>query len=44
MYDSGVAIEGGFEPYGPAITAPPGASSDAAAVEAAYRTLVTYFP
>jgi hypothetical protein len=44
VYDAVVAIEGGFEPYGPAITAPAGASSDAAVVEAAYRTLVNYFP
>jgi hypothetical protein len=44
VYDAVVAIEGGFEPYGPAISAPAGASSDAAVVEAAYRTLVNYFP
>jgi hypothetical protein len=44
VYDAAVAIHGGFEPYGPAITAPAGASSDAAVVEAAYRTLVNYFP
>jgi VCPO second helical-bundle domain len=44
VYDAAVAIEGGFEPYGPAITAPAGASIDAAVVEAAYRTLVNYFP
>jgi hypothetical protein len=44
VYDSTVAIDGGFEPYGPAITAPAGASTDAAIVEAAYRTLVNYFP
>jgi len=44
VYDAVVAIEGGFEPYGPAITAPAGASIDAAVVEAAYRTLVHYFP
>jgi hypothetical protein len=44
VYDAVVAIEGGFEPYGPAITAPRGASIDAAVVEAAYRTLVHYFP
>src|SRR5260370_11919094 len=44
VYDAAVAIEGGFEPYGPAITAPAGASVAAAAVEAAYRTLVNYFP
>jgi hypothetical protein len=44
VYDAVVAIEGGYAPYGPAITAPPGASTDAAVVEAAYRTLVNYFP
>jgi VCPO second helical-bundle domain len=44
VYDAVVAIEGGFEPYGPAINAPTGASVDAAVVEAAYRTLWAYFP
>jgi hypothetical protein len=44
VYDAVVAIDGGFEPYGPPITAPPGASVDCAVVEAAYRTLVNYFP
>jgi hypothetical protein len=44
VYDAVVAIEGGFEPYGPAITAPAGASIDAAVAEAAYRTLLNYFP
>jgi hypothetical protein len=44
VYDAVVAIEGGFEPYGPAITATAGASVDAAVVEAAYRTLWAYFP
>src|SRR4030095_6054078 len=44
VYDAVVAIEGGFEPYGPPIMAPPGASVDAAVVEAAYRTLWSYFP
>jgi len=44
VYDAVVAIEGGFEPYGPAIAAPEGASVDAAVVEAAYRTLWAYFP
>jgi hypothetical protein len=43
VYDAVVAIEGGFEPYGPPITAPPGASVDCATVEAAYRTLRYYF-
>jgi hypothetical protein len=44
VYDAVVAIQGGFEPYGPAISAPAGASVDAAVVEAAYRTLSAYFP
>src|SRR5438552_2599439 len=44
VYDAVVAIDGGFEPYGPPITAPPGASVDCAVIEAAYRTLVNYFP
>ena len=43
VYDAAVAIDGDFEPYGPPITAPPGASVDCAAVEAAYRTLRYYF-
>src|SRR5216117_9921 len=43
VYDAVVAIEGRFEPYGPPITAPPGASVDCATVEAAYRTLRYYF-
>ena len=44
VYDAVVAIQGGSEPYGPAIHAPAGASVDAAVVEAAYRTLSAYFP
>jgi hypothetical protein len=44
VYDALVAIEGGYQPYGPALSAPAGASTDAAVVEAAYRTLVYYFP
>jgi hypothetical protein len=43
VYDAVVAIEGGYEPYGPAISAPAGASVDCAVVEAAYRTLSHYF-
>jgi VCPO second helical-bundle domain len=43
VYDAVVAIEGGFEPYGPAIAAEAGASVDCAVVEAAYRTLGYYF-
>src|SRR5713226_4243058 len=44
VYDAVVSIEGGYEPYGSVIPAAPGASADAAAVEAAYRTLIYYFP
>jgi hypothetical protein len=43
VYDAVVAIRGGFESYGPAISAPSGASLDCAVVEAAYRTLHHYF-
>ena len=43
VYDAVVAIRGGYEPYGPALTAPPGASVDCAVVEAAYGTLRHYF-
>jgi vanadium-dependent haloperoxidase-like protein len=43
VYDAAVAIDGDFEPYGPPITASPGASVDCAVVEAAYRTLHYYF-
>ena len=44
VYKAVISIEGGYEPYGSAIEADPGASPDAAAVEAAYRTLINYFP
>src|SRR6266446_7923113 len=44
VYDAAVSIEGGYESYGSTINAAPGASTDAAVVEAAYRTLVNYFP
>jgi hypothetical protein len=44
VYDAVVSIEGGYEPYGSVIPAYSGASTDAAAVEAAYRTLINYFP
>jgi len=44
VYDAVVAIQGGYEPYGAAITAPACASVDCAVVEAAYRTLIYYFP
>jgi hypothetical protein len=44
VYDAVVAINGGYEPYGPARSAPAGASTDAAVVEAAYQILNEYFP
>src|SRR5215831_18571258 len=44
VYDAVVSIEGGYEPYSSAVPDASGASTDAAAVEAAYRTLVNYFP
>src|SRR5690349_9449717 len=44
VYDAVVAIDGGYVPYGPALDAPHGASADAAVVEAAYETLLNYFP
>jgi hypothetical protein len=44
VYDAATSIEGGYEPYGEPIAATPGASTDAAVVEAAHRTLVHYFP
>src|SRR5215831_3231833 len=44
VYDAVVAIDGGYETFGPSTDAPAGASADAAVVEAAYRTLWAYFP
>src|SRR4030095_9913862 len=44
VYDAVVGIEGGFAHFATAIDAPPGASVDAAVIEAAYRTLLNYFP
>jgi hypothetical protein len=44
VYDAATSIEGGYEPYGQPIAASRGASTDAAVIEAAYRTLVNYFP
>src|SRR5216684_4050375 len=38
------AITGEYRPYLGTIVAPPGASADAAAVQAAYDVLVNYFP
>src|SRR4029434_6983108 len=44
MYDAAVVIEAGFEPYGPPIKPPPspGASVEAAIIEAAHQTLGAY--
>ena len=44
VFDAVVGIEGGFARFATAIDAPPGASADAAVIEAAYRTLRNYFP
>jgi hypothetical protein len=44
VYDAVVSIEGGYQPYGSPIAAYSGASTSAAVIEAAYRTLVNYFP
>ena len=44
VFEAVNAIVGDYEPYLGTITAPPGASPDAAAIAAAYRTLVTLRP
>jgi hypothetical protein len=44
IYDAVNAIDHRFQPYGPEITAPAGASADAAVISAAYNALVFYFP
>ena len=44
VYDALVAIVGGFQPYALRVAAPPGASVQAAVIEAAYRVLLHYFP
>src|SRR5206468_8731829 len=44
VYDAVVAIRGGYQPYAIALRPAAGASTDAAVAEAAYRTLVNYFP
>src|SRR5919201_1018767 len=44
MYDAVTAIEGGYEQYDTALSAPDGASPQAAGVTAAYQILVNYFP
>jgi len=44
VFEAVNSITGDYQAYLGTITAPPGASADAAAVEAAYRVLSTYFP
>ena len=44
IYDAVNAIDHRFQPYGPEIPAPAGASVDAAVISAAYNTLVSYLP
>jgi hypothetical protein len=43
VFESVSAITGEYHPYLGTIVAPPGASADAAAIQAAYRVLRTYF-
>jgi len=44
VYNGVVSIQGGYKPWGAKIKSPAGASADAAAIEAAYETLIHYFP
>ena len=44
VFEAVNSIVGDYHPYLGTVTAPPGASAEAAAIEAAYRVLVTYFP
>jgi PAP2 superfamily len=44
VFEAVNAITGDYQPYLGTITAPPGASAEAAAIEAAYQVLSTYFP
>lgn len=44
VYDAVVAIEGGYRPFRTTLTAPAGASSTAAAAQAAHDVLVAYLP
>ena len=44
IYDSVTSIRGTYKPLVEKVAAPEGASTQAAVVEAAYRTLVYYFP
>ena len=44
MYDAVAAVEGGLEPFVTTVTAPPGASAEAAVAQAARDVLVTRIP
>ena len=44
VFEAVNAINGDYQPYLGTITAPPGASAEAAAIEASYQVLNTYFP
>jgi membrane-associated phospholipid phosphatase len=44
VFEAVNAITQDYHPYIGSITAPPGASAEAAAIEAAYKVLITYFP
>jgi hypothetical protein len=44
VFEAVNAITGDYQPYLGTITAPPGASAEAAAIEAAYGVLNAYFP
>jgi PAP2 superfamily len=44
MYDAVAAVEGGLEPFATDVTAPPGASADAAVAQAARDVLVARVP
>src|SRR5215472_9780027 len=44
VFEAVNAIRGDYQPYLGTIVAPHGASADAAAIEAAYNVLITYFP
>jgi hypothetical protein len=44
VYNAVNAIDGRFQPYKYMVTAPPGTSADAAAIEAAYRVLLYLLP
>src|SRR5262245_32407119 len=44
VYDSVMAIDGGYEPFAIDVDAPAGASAEAAVAAAAHRILVHYLP